>query len=138
VCCPCTSAGCASRRVALDLFCESLAADVAVLLLLLQAPLSATTTSGLPSITAVFTDITPGMTSVVGNEGHPEMADYVKQRTAGPASLQMAFVPSAAGDGEGASDFVITSGAELLDHAAPLDGSPCTCTWQNLLQAAAR
>jgi hypothetical protein len=81
---------------------------------LLQAPLSATTTNGLPSLTITLTDITSKVADAADNDGHPEMAEFVKQRTAGPAQLQMAFVPNAQGDGMHASNFVIASGAELF------------------------
>lgn len=60
------------------------------------------------------------MARVVGNEGHPEMRDYVNQRTAGPASMQIAFVPNARGDGDHASDFVISLGAvHALEPCSP-------------------
>jgi hypothetical protein len=84
-----------------------------------KAPLSATTTNGQPSITATFTEVTPAIASVAGNEGHPEMRDFVKQSKAGPASLQIAFVPQS--DGDSYSDFVISSGGsgrKLLATAA--------------------
>ena len=111
-----------------------LPADVPVLML--QAPLSATTTNGMPSITATFTEVTSGIASVAGNEGHPEMRDFVKQSKAGPASLQIAFVPQS--DGDSYSDFVISSGVKLLSSAALVDGGPCTCPQQCLLHAEAR
>ena len=114
---------------------RSLPADIAVLPL--QAPLSATTTNGLPSITATFTEVTPAIASVAGNEGHPEMRDFVKQSNAGPASLLIAFIPNASGDGQHASDFVITSGVNSLSYAALVDGGPCTCPQQCLLHAEA-
>jgi hypothetical protein len=85
-----------------------------VLLLLLQAPLSATTTNGLPSLSVTLTDITSKVTQVADNDGHPELAEFVKQRTAGPATLQISFVPNAQGDGMDASNFVIASGVELF------------------------
>ncbi len=87
---------------------------VLLLLLLLQAPLSATTTNGLPSLSVTLTDITSKVTQVADNDGHPELAEFVKQRTAGPAQLQIAFVPNARGNGAHASNFVISSGQKLL------------------------
>ena len=63
------------------------------------------------------------------------MRDYVKQRTAGPASLQIAFVPQA--DGDNYSDFVISSGVKLLSCAALVGGGPCTCPQQCLLHVEA-
>lgn len=112
----------AERR--LQLASASLAADDAVLLL--QAPLAATTTNGLPSITATFTDITTALAANAPKDGHPEMGNYVQHRTAGPASLQIAFIPNAQGDGEHASDFVISSGVKRLSCAALPDGGRCT------------
>ena len=78
---------------------------------LLQAPLFATTTSGLPSLTVTIGDITLAVAQVADNAGHPELAEFVRQRRAGPAQLQIAFVPNARGDGAHASNFVITYGA---------------------------
>jgi hypothetical protein len=76
---------------------------------LLQAPLFATVTDGLPSLTATIGDVTPAVAQVADNAGHPELRDFVQQRTAGPAQLQIAFVPNARGAGAHASNFVITS-----------------------------
>ena len=83
-------------------------------MLLLQAPLSATTTNGLPSLSITLTDITPKLADVADNDGHPEMAEFVKQRTAGPTTLQITFVPNAQGDGLHASNFVIAPGEQLF------------------------
>ena len=78
---------------------------------LLQAPLYATITDGLPSLTVQIGDVTPAVAQVADNDGHPELREFVKQRTTGPAQLQIAFVPNARGDGAHASNFVISSGA---------------------------
>lgn len=84
---------------------------------LLQAPLAATTTEGLPSLTATITDLTKALWEVVGNDGHPELREFAKQRIAGPAQLQIAFIPNARGDGMHASNYVISSGVELFGCA---------------------
>lgn len=87
-----------------------------LILLLLQVPVLATTLSGLSAVTANFSDVTPAVSQVVGNEGHPELREFVKQRTAGPVQLQMAFVPNAQGAGQHSVNFVISPGAKLLAH----------------------
>lgn len=92
-------------------YAHNLAASAPLLYtLLLQAPLFATITDGLPSLTVQIGDVTPALAQVADNDGHPELREFVKQRTAGPAQLQIAFVPNARGDGTHASNFVISSG----------------------------
>jgi hypothetical protein len=83
-------------------------------LLLLQAAVSAPMLNSLPALVATITDVTPAISAVVGNDGHPELREFVKQRTAGPAQLQLALVPNAQGDGQHSINFAISSGAAVL------------------------
>jgi hypothetical protein len=77
-----------------------------------QAPLTATTTAtGLPGFVATLSDVTPTISQVVGNEGHPELRDFVKQRAAGPVQLEMMFVPNAGGDGKHSVSFAFITGS---------------------------
>ena len=78
-------------------------------LLLLQAELSATTTDGQPSLTASFVSATPTALQVANSAGQPELREFVKRRSAGPAQLQVAFVPDAT-ERTHATNFVITTG----------------------------
>lgn len=80
-------------------------------LLLLQVPLTTTTVNGLPSYLATIADITPAISQVVGNPGHPELRTFVAQRIASPAQLQVAFTPNAGGDGNHAISWSLTPGA---------------------------
>ena len=104
--------GSRSQRIAVLPCAHDLAASASLhYTSLLQAPLFATVSDGLPSLTVQFGDVTPAVAQVADNNGHPELREFVKQRTAGPAQLQIAFVPNARGDGAHASNFVISSGA---------------------------
>ena len=77
----------------------------------LQAPLTATTVDGKPAFAATISNVTPTISQVVGNDGHPEMREFAKQRAAGAVQLKMAFVPNADGDGKHSVGFALVAGA---------------------------
>lgn len=77
----------------------------------LQAGVTPGTTDGKPSVTLSLTEVTPAVSSVLNNDGHPELKQFAAMRSAGPTQMDVALVPAARADGSHASTIAIRSGA---------------------------
>lgn len=78
-----------------------------------QGLLTPTTTEGKQSFTLSLTDVGSAVVAVEGNDGHPELRNFAKLRAAGPAQLDVVFVPNAKADGSHASIASLKTGVEL-------------------------
>jgi len=79
----------------------------------MQAPLSSgTNKAGLETLSMTLTDATDSVQSVLGNDGHPELAAFAKSLDVNPARMVVSFTPGGLADGSNVISFV-GSGARL-------------------------
>ncbi len=81
----------------------------------MQAPLSSGTNgAGLETLSMTLTNATPSVQSVLGNDGHPELAAFTKTLDDNPARMVVSFTPGGLADGSNLVSFVGAAGKNGL------------------------